>query len=120
MDHLDGQPPDLLFWDQLLSFSVWVDVAAQVAALRELRYHAQRPGNFLIKRLLIPNDVRVVDAGQDSNFIQGIYDFSLIGVGDFNFFEGIYFGVLFSFDFVDAGEGAFTDFGNDFELVHRI
>lgn len=120
VDHLDGQPPDLLFWNQLLSFSVWVDEAAQVAALCELRNHAQRPSHLLIKRLFVPNDVRIVDAGQDSNLIEGIGDFSLIGVGDFDFFEGVDFGVLFSFDFVDAGEGALADFGNDFELIHGI
>lgn len=120
MDHLDGQSPDFLLRNQLLSFSVWVDEAAKVATLCKLGNHAERPSNFFIKGFLIADNVRIVNAGENSDFIESIGDFSLIWVGDFDFFEGVDFSVLFSLDFVDAGEGTFTDFGNDFELIHGI
>ncbi len=118
VDHLDCQSPDFLLGDELLSFSVWVDERAEVAALCEFGDHAEGAGDIFVEGFFVGNDVRIVDAGKNSNFIKSVGDLALIGIWNFDFFECVDFGIFFSLDFVDGSESSFTDFGNDFELIH--
>jgi hypothetical protein len=118
VDHLNGQSPDFLLGDELLSFSVCVDEGAEIATFCKFGNHAERASDFFVEGFFVGDNVRIVDAGQNSNLIESVGDFTLIGVGDFDFFEGVKFGIFFSLDFVDGSESSFTDFGNDFELIH--
>lgn len=44
----------------------------------------------------------------------------MVGVGDLYFLHRVDAAVLFSFDFVDRGEGTLAHFGDHFEVLHFV
>lgn len=101
IQHLDGHPPDIIFVNMLLPLLVTLDEPAQIAAIGKLSDQQQTSPNLIIHCLLIANNVRVGNAGKDSDLVEAIRDLSVVAVGDLDFLHGVDEAVLFTFYLVD-------------------
>ena len=98
---LDGNVPDAGLLDKLFGRFVLLDVLAEIASLKELSHETEGCGDFIVERVHVSNDVRIVDRSEDANFVETVGNL-LFGEGlDLDSFEGVKFGVGSSLDFVD-------------------
>lgn len=58
--------------------------------------------------LLVANDVRAFDRGQDSDLIECVLLLFIGEIVHFDFFEGINLSISQPLDFIDAGVGSLT------------
>ena len=72
------------------------------------------------KGVLVGEDVGVVDAGQDSDFIEAVGDLFLGEVHDAHLLHGVFLIVLLALDPVHGGEGAFAQLSHHGVLVHAM
>ena len=101
IQHLDGHPPDIVLIDMLLPLLVTLDEPTQIPAIGKLSDQQQTSPDLIIHSLLIANDVGVGDAGEDSDLVETIGNFSVVAVGDLNFLHGVDETVLFALYLVD-------------------
>lgn len=120
MQHLDAHPPDLALRHHLLALHVGADEGGEVAALCELGDEEECAGGLVVGDVFEGQDVWVGDGGQDSHFVEGVGYLAVVGVGYLYFLHRVDAAVLFSFDFVDGGEGALAHFGDHFEVLHFV
>lgn len=89
IQHLNSHLPDIILIDMLLPLLVTLDVPAQIPAICKLGDQEQATRGFIVDGFLISNDVGVGDAGEYSDLVEAIGDFSEIAVGDLNFLHGV-------------------------------
>lgn len=89
IQHLNGHPPDIVLIDMLLPLLMTLDESTQISSIRELSDQQQTPPNLIIHCFFIPNNVGVGDAGEYSDLVKAIGDFSVVAVRDLNFLHGV-------------------------------
>ena len=70
--HLDEAVPDLLFTKKDAGSLILHHFVVEVAPVSELHHYAQTTGVFVKERLLVRNNVGVLNRGQDSHLIKRI------------------------------------------------
>ena len=115
---LNRNVPDAGLLNQFLNWLVLLNVLTEITAFKEFSDQTERAGNFIVKGVHVGNDVRVIDGGKDSDFIETVGNFLFREWLNFDSFEGVEFGVDSSLDFVDRCKGTLAEFADDFVLVH--
>ena len=89
-----------------------------ISTLQALGYYAKAITEFIIERVFIAEDVRVLDASEYSNFVETIGKLLLRKSRDSNLFHSVLAAIFLSFNAIDNWEGTFSKFGEHGVLIH--
>lgn len=110
LETLNSHIPDSSFFNKLFDVFVSLDVLTEVTSLQEFCYQTERGRNLIIKGIHVANNIRVVDARKDSDFVKAVDNLLFRERLNFDPLEGIKLGISSSFNFVDGSKGSFSEF----------
>lgn len=87
--NLNEEVPDLLLCPPLVLPFFLSNNLQYVTAVGMLHHDAQTVGRIFKECLFVPNYVRVVNTGEDANFVKGVFSFFATELLQFNFFHGV-------------------------------
>ena len=87
--NLDEVMPDLLFCEQLPVSLFRSDNLQDVTAISVLHHNAQAVGLILEKSFFVTNYIRVIDACEDSDFVECVFFFFATELLHLHFFHGV-------------------------------
>ena len=100
-NNLDEDIPDLLLLNVGLPLLIVADFLEDVSVVRILHDQTQARSRLINEGITVGNDVRVLDRGEDSDFIEGILLFFLREREHFDVLQCICFGVVLAPDLED-------------------
>ena len=98
--------PDSSLINDLLACLVFGDELEDIPSLEVLGDNAESVGELIVEGIFVAEDVGVVNAGKNSNFIQAVSQLFFIQSRDTNLFHHILTTIFPALDLVDDWEGS--------------
>lgn len=117
LDHLVDPEPDQFFIELRLPFDALADFAHQIAPGGEVLHDAQALRDLAEERFFVPDDVRVVNAGEYPHLIDGVGLFLVAQIVHLHLLERIHLVVRFSGHAVDGAERALPKLFMDLKVA---
>lgn len=115
---LESHLPDGTFIDIFPGCLVLFNQLEHITSFKVFCHDTEGVGEFIVEGILVTEDTGMVDACQNSNFIEAVGQFFFIESRDADLLHGILEPILFALDLVDYRESSFSQFGNHGVLVH--
>lgn len=69
---LNCHVPDARLLNQLFGSPVLLDVLAEIASFKKLSHQTERCRYFIVERVHVSHDVRIVNGSEDANFVETV------------------------------------------------
>ena len=69
---LNGHVPDARLLNQLFGRLVFLDILAEIASFKKLSHQTERRGDFIVERVHVSYNVRIVNGSEDANFVETV------------------------------------------------
>ena len=104
--YVDQRLPNLVLPDPGLCLEILVDDAHEVASLRELKHDAEIARPIVVEGLLEADDVLVVERGEDSYLVEGVFFLLLLHARHLHLLQRVDLVIEFSAHLVHLAERA--------------
>ena len=99
--HLVSHLPDHFLAYRFFGVLIAMDEMGQISPFQKLSNDAEGLSEFIVERILVGNNLWILDAGEDANFIEAVGQFLFRKVHDLHFLHSIVESILLSVYLID-------------------
>lgn len=102
LDDLDEDPPDVVFGEEFCLLLLFDDLLVEVSIVGVVHHDAETVGGRVDEGLLVPDNVGVLDRGQDAHLVECVVLLLLAQVLQLHLLQRILLPIMDSFDLING------------------